>query len=73
MCGLDENSKEYHHETEPSAISKSEAAVQRTLEAFEGFMNPFSMDDKTRLYNISSYVAVSKEIEHDVLRVEKVG
>ena len=73
MCGLEENSKDYHHKTIPSAISKSEAAVQRTLDAFEGFMNPYNLDNETRHVDISSGAAVSTDIKDVVLKVEIVG
>ena len=33
-------------------------------------MNPFNMDDKSILYNISLGAAVAEEVQEDVLKVE---
>ena len=54
-------------------IARSEAAVQRTTGAVKGYLNPFSMADKTHLYVISSGSPVSQEIERDVMWAEQAG
>ena len=77
MCGFTQDGDSHrsgvHRETLPNEIKKTEAAVQRTMSAIEGFMNPWTVDDKERLYILSSGAPVSKEVEYDVLRADEVG
>ena len=48
-------------------------AVQRAMDVIEGFLNPFDIADKDRLYVISSGNPIPSEIEHDVLTTEEAG
>ena len=73
MCGIERSSGTAHHDTFPAAIRMSEDAVQRTLDAFEGFLNPFNLDDPSQLYIISSGVAVPADIADDIIKVEDIG
>ena len=54
-------------------IAKSEAAVQGTIVAIKNFTNPFSVPDKTLLYNIAPGAQVPSEFEKDVRNAEKTG
>ena len=62
-----------HHDVRPSEIQKSEQNVLRTVEAFKSFLDPFSVEDNDRLYNISSGAPVPTSIETDVMRAEVAG
>ena len=52
---------------------KGEETVNKTVEAVKSFVNPFTIEDKENLYNITSGVKVSKIIENDVIKTEKIG
>lgn len=77
MCGLIDDTDcpkaGKHRELERAEIQKSEEAVQRTITAILSFTNPFSIDDKERLYNLASGAPVSPEVEADILEAEAVG
>ncbi|KAG1666471.1 Adenylate cyclase type 8 [Nymphon striatum] len=64
---------DHYREVSATGIARSEAAVQRAVHAVKGFLNPFDMNDKSRLYIISSACPVSQDIERDVLRAEQAG
>ena len=57
----------------PIEIKKGEETVNKTVEAVKSFVNPFTIEDKENLYNITSGVKVSKIIENDVINAEKIG
>ena len=74
MCGMSDGSKTgAHHEISPSEVARGEAAVKRAIGAVNGFLNPFEINNKTRLYIISSGAPVSQDIERDVMRAEEAG
>ena len=73
MCGQSDESPTTHHELSSTAIQNSELAVLHTLDAFNGYLNPFDMDDKSQLFVLSSGARVPKDVMKDVLRVEDVG
>ena len=77
MCGLtgsqDGSKHGKHHEESKSEVKQSEAAVQRVLNAFEGFLNPFEVADKDHLYSLSSGNQAAPDVENDVLTSEEVG
>ena len=54
-------------------MKRNEAAVQRAMDAMEGFLNPFEVADRDRLYILSSGNPVPLDIEHDVLSAEEAG
>ena len=62
-----------HKDLNPAEIIKSEVNITACLSAFSGFMNPFTIEDDTALYNISSGAKVPKDIEQDVLQAESHG
>ena len=43
-----------HKDNRPSEIQKSEKMVSTTMNAINNFINPFDVDDKSRLYCMSS-------------------
>lgn len=77
MVGLiddpDSPLKGKHRELEQAQIKKSEEAVQRVLEAIRNFTNPFTIDDRERLYSLASGAPVSSDIENDILEAEAIG
>ena len=62
-----------HRELGKSEIIKGEKAVQRTLSAIDGWLDPFNMTDKDKLFIISSGAPVSSEIKKDVLGANEAG
>lgn len=77
MCGMiddpDMPKAGKHRELEPAQIKKSEEAVQRVIAAINGFTNPWTIPDKTRLYSLASGAPMDPEVEADVLRAEAAG
>ena len=63
----------YQRELRPIEIKNDEETVSKTVEAVKSFVNPFTIEDKENLYNITSGVKVSKIIENDVINAEKIG
>ena len=62
-----------HREQLPSEVKRSEAAVQRVIEAMQGFLNPFEVADREHMYILSSGNPVPSDIENDVLSAEEAG
>ena len=54
-------------------MKRSEAAVQRVIEAMQGFLNPFEVADREHMYILSSGNPVPSDIENDVLSAEEAG
>ena len=67
------NEDDKHRDLRPSEIRRSEKCVKNATEAVKSFLNPFDVDDRDRLYCISSVVPVDQEIEDDILGAEKAG
>ena len=51
---------------------KSEKGVKSVLDAFEGYINPFTIAVKEELFCLSSGAAASKEISNDLLDAMKL-
>ena len=62
-----------HKNNRPSELQKSEKMVSITMNAINNFINPFDVDDKSRLYCISSGAPAPASIVHDVLTAEEIG
>lgn len=62
-----------HRTLRITEIKKGEAIVQRARDAICNFINPFDVDTKEHLLNISSGCAASKEVTKDVLNAENLG
>lgn len=77
MCGMNNNtdSSTYskHREQVLSEIKQGEGAVQKVLDALQGFLNPFEVTDKNHLYVLSSGAPMPADIETDVLTAEEAG
>ena len=43
------------------------------MDAINNFINPFTIEDKKNLYNISSGAQIQTEIENDILQAEALG
>ena len=71
LSGSEEGS--HHRDVRPTEIRNSEISVSKTVNAIQSFLNPFSVEDESKLYNISSGAPAPILIEVDVLRAEKVG
>ena len=62
-----------HWDLDDAQIARSEACVTSCMSAFMGFLNPFTIEDRSGLYNISSGVKVSPQIEKDLLQAKDLG
>ena len=64
-----------HKNNRPSELQKSEKMVSITMSAINNFNNPFDVDDKSRLYCMSSGAPAPASIVglHDVLTGEEIG
>ena len=47
--------------------------MKRTLTAIQRFTNPFTIDDKDRLYSLASDAPVAQKVEVDVFQAEAAG
>ncbi|KAG1648177.1 hypothetical protein GQR58_030042 [Nymphon striatum] len=54
-------------------VSKSENAVKRVMEAFQSLINPFEVDDESKLYPLACDAAASDEVTQEVLSAEEIG
>ena len=62
-----------HKDLRRSEIRRSETYVQNATEAVRGFLNPFDVDDRDKVYCLSSGAPETDEVEDDVLCAEKAG
>ena len=53
-------------------MKRGESRVEKTVETFQNFVNPFDAD-KERFLFVSSGISASPEVEKDILRAEEVG
>ena len=73
-CLLSESPEDTKHKDLcQSEIQKSEKSVLATCESINTFVNPFAVEDKNRLYCISSGVPVPSDIGRDVMRAKEAG
>ena len=73
QAGLTEKNDVKHKDLRPSQVKKSETHVKECMEAIGDFMNPFTVEDKMNLYNISSGVKIPNDIEKDIMNAEAKG
>jgi hypothetical protein len=69
----DDSDAKKHRDLRRSEIERSEANVVKVAEAIVGFINPFEMEQKDKLYCISSGASATSEIERDAMLVEAFG
>ena len=62
-----------HKDLRPSEVMKSEKSVSKTTTAIRSFMNPFDVDDREKLYSLSSGAPATVSVEGEVLSAEKIG
>ena len=58
-----------HKELNPAEKRSSERRVQKTLQAFSAFINPFEVEDG--LVSLASGLKVQEDVADDLLSVEK--
>ena len=63
----DDSDAKTHRDLRRTEIERSEANVVKVAEAIVGFINPFEMEQKDKLYCISSGASAPSEIERDVI------
>ena len=51
----------------PGEIIRSEKQVQRTIKAFQSFINPFELESSQPLTSLASGAAMPEDVCHDVL------
>eukprot|EP00794_Sanderia_malayensis_P002105 gene2104-2390_t len=73
MLDADSINLQKHKECRPSQVRKSEKAVTKVVEAFQSLMNPFEVDDESKLYSIASGAAASDEVAEAVMNAEEIG
>ena len=73
MADMSSSEVDTHKELRKSEISKSESDVQSLLDAFGGFMNPFQIDVKDKLFCLSSGAPATSKIESDLLNADAIG
>ena len=61
------DSGDKHKDSRPSGIQKSEKMVSTIMNAINNFINPYDVDEKSRLYCISSGAPAPASIVNDVL------
>ncbi|KAG1714102.1 hypothetical protein GQR58_001748 [Nymphon striatum] len=54
-------------------VSKSENAVKKVMEAFQSLINPFEVDDESKLNPLACGAAASDEVTQEVLNAEEIG
>ena len=69
----DLNGRLHHKDLNPAEIKRSEAHVNACTSAIDGFINPFTIEDKTALYNITSGAKIPEDVERDILQAENLG
>jgi hypothetical protein len=69
----DDSDAKKHRDLRITEIERSEANVVKVAEAIVGFINPFEMEQKDKLYCISSGASATSEIERDAMLVEAFG
>jgi hypothetical protein len=69
----DDSDAKKHRDLRITEIERSEANVVKVAEAIVGFINPFEMEQKDKLYCISSGASATSEIERDVILAEAFG
>lgn len=62
-----------HKELQSSQISKSEEDVQKAMQAFNNFTNPFAVDIADEVFCLSSGKPAPVEIKYDLLKAEVYG
>lgn len=63
----DDSDAKKHRDLRRTEIERSETNVEKVAEAIVGFINPFEMEQKDKLYCISSGASATSEIERDVI------
>ena len=67
------NEGDKHKDLRPSEIRRSNKCVPKATEAIKGFLNSFDVDDRDKVYCLSSGAPTTDEIEDDILCAEKAG
>ena len=62
-----------HKDLSEKQIAHSEKNVQACLSAFNSFMDPFNIEERTSLFSISSGAKLPLNIEEDVLKSDQKG
>jgi hypothetical protein len=69
----DDSDATKHRDLRRTEIERSEANVVKVSEAIVGFINPFEMEQKDKLYCISSGASATSEIECYAILAEAFG
>ena len=72
LAGLSQEHHKIHKDLRKSNVKKSHSMIDKTIDAINSFLNPFTVDE-TKLYCLSSIVPVPWDVEADLLRAEVVG
>lgn len=73
MADMQQSNGHDHRDMRPTEIARSQRNTTKTIEAIQSFLIPFTVDTKDKLLILSSGQAASDDVEHDVLKADKVG
>ncbi|KAK3107392.1 hypothetical protein FSP39_013623 [Pinctada imbricata] len=73
MADMLDTGSSCHIENNASNIQRMNEEECKVMETFNGFLNPFCVDDKESLYCLSSGVPAPKEVTDDLLRAHSKG
>ena len=62
-----------HKEIRPSQIKSSQEAVDKVIQAFRSFQDPFTVENKDELFCLSSGVPTDPSVRNDLLRAMEFG
>jgi hypothetical protein len=66
-CGV------WHRDLRPTEIQKSDSEVCDMIDVIKGFINPFAIEEQSKLFCISSGAQVKPSFEGDILKAEEIG
>ena len=72
VADMANDSHTHHKDLSKTWIKKGQTYVDRTVEAFQNFANPFSNQNES-IFNVSSGASVPPDIESDLLTAEAKG
>ena len=72
LAGLSQDHHKMHKDLRKSNVKKSHTMIDKTIDAINSFLNPFTIDE-TKLFCLSSGVPVPSDVEADLLQAEVRG
>ena len=73
MADMTSNERSVHKELNSSQMKSSELGVTNVKDALKGFTNPFTIENKDKLFCLSLGLLTSSEVSSSLLKVEELG